>query len=634
MGVFSELDAAMNRQAGALSPQEAAEIEAILNSIYESRESEADEPAWEAQPDQTDRTAAPSRQASAAGPAAGQAGPQAAGPEKKPAAVAPPEKPCRTQPAGEAERKPAPERKRTEPPEWADLPPDPAEVFNARELDGISVFSTPDGGYLNWDPVEQDPAAWPVPAPPDRQQSLPEFPVACLPPFVATWVQEVATATQTPVAMAGLSALAVLAGCVQGRYDCQVRRSWRETLSLYTVASAKSGERKSSVFDLLIRPVRDYERSIRREERTKADLQRSARRTLEQKLELAQKAAASGKGDETTVQELAAELSTLEVSAPLQILVDDCTPEKLSALLAEHPGGLLEASPEGGIFQMMKGTKDRPPNLDVFLKAWAGESIRVERLTRGTVVADAPHLSILLTVQPSVLQSVVASDTLMNRGLCARFLYVCCESRIGWRDPRPPEVTDAAAQAYARGIARLLRGEDSGTLRLSPEADLELQYWQRQIELALASDWDDDAMQAWGNKLAGQTVRIACLLHIADVPDPVAEPVPVDTFYRAERIAKCLARHAEAVFRGRNDWTDDLHYAMKRLQQLQKKHPVLTRSIALRGMQRLQPVKKFNAVLQALERAQYIRTRTELLSGTTATQIIELNPHAPDFTAG
>ena len=89
MGVFSELDAAMNRQAGALSPQEAAEIEAILNSIYESRESEEGEPAWEAQPDPTGRTAAPSRQASAAG----QAGPQTAGPEKKPAAAAPPEKP-------------------------------------------------------------------------------------------------------------------------------------------------------------------------------------------------------------------------------------------------------------------------------------------------------------------------------------------------------------------------------------------------------------------------------------------------------------------------------------------------------------------------------------------------------------
>ena len=597
MGVFSEMDAVMYRQAGAPDPQEAAEIEAVLNSIYESR---------------ADRDA------------------QAAQPERQHAPVQAAER----RPAQEEKRKPEPAQKRTELPERAELPPDPAEVFNAWELDNISVLSMPHGGYLNREPVEQDPAAWPVPAPLEQPQGLPDFPLWCLPPFVAVYAQEVAEATQTPAAMAGLSALSVLAGCVQGRYDCQVRRSWRESLSLYTVASAKSGERKSSVFELLIRPVRDYERRVRREEQTRADLQRSTRRTLEQKLDLARKAAAEGKGEETAVQSLAAELSTLETYTPLQILVDDCTPEKLSALLAVHPGGLLVASPEGGIFQMMKGTRDRPPNLDVYLKAWAGESIRVERLTRGTVVADAPHLSILLTVQPSVLQSVVASEELMHRGLCARFLYVCCESRIGRRDPRPPELTDAAVQAYAEGIEGLLCGQGRGTLRLSPEADEELQYWQREIELALASDWDDDAMQAWGNKLAGQTVRIACLLHAAEVPVPEAEPVSADRFRRAMAIAKCLACHAEAIFRGTESRTDDLRYAMKRLQQLQKKHPVLTHSIAVRGLQRLQPAKKLNAVLQELERAQYIRTHMELLSGTRAAQIIELNPHAPDFTAG
>ena len=628
MGYFSELAAQYSWQDGQPEEPEMAEIYELLNGIYEDRADYADTvPAAWGCPQPADPEA-PRRNRTAAAPPDE---PRSAQPAAEP--VRQKEAPDRqTVPPQPADSRPAAEQNRpAAPPAEAQIPEDPETVWLRSGLEAMPLFVVPDtAGTICMEGPVQDPADWPEPLPLSGEIPLPEFPADCLPDFMRDYVLQVAEATQTPPAMAGLLSLAVLAACLQGRYDCRISRSWKESLSLYTVAEAKTGERKSSVFELLVSPIRAYEQERLAAELVEADVQRSRRQTMEQKLELARKAAAEGSGTMEEVERLAAALSRMQERSPLQILIDDCTPEKLAGLLADHPGGLLAASPEGGIFQMMKGTKDRPPKLDVFLKAWDAEDIRVERVTRGTVVAREPHLSILLTVQPSVLRSVMASEELMSRGLCARFLYVSCQSRIGARQARPREITDAAAQAYQDGIRRLLEGTGSGTLTLSPDADATLIRWQEDIEKLLISDWDDDAMQGWGNKLAGQTVRIACLLHAAETAVPEAVPVADSTFRRARRIAECLAFHARHVFQSGQDQTEDLRYCLRRLQQLQKQHPVVTRTMAQRSLRRLQPAARLSRTLEQLERLRYIRLRREMTAGAPR-QVLELNPRSQDF---
>ena len=86
-------------------------------------------------------------------------------------------------------------------------------------------------------------------------------------------------------------------------------------------------------------PVQAADRRPAQEEKRKAE--------PAQKQDPARKAAAEGKGEETAVQSLAAELSTLEAYTPLQILVDDCTPEKLSGTRAAQ---IIELNPHAPDF--------------------------------------------------------------------------------------------------------------------------------------------------------------------------------------------------------------------------------------------------------------------------------------------
>ena len=247
----------------------------------------------------------------------------------------------------------------------------------------------------------------------------------------------------------------------------------------------------------------------------------------------------------------------------------------------------------------------------------------MERLTRGSVIVEKPHLSILVTVQPSVLQKVTANEELMSRGLCARFLYVICDSAVGRRLADPPEIAARAEQQYREGILRLLEGTGSGELTLSPEADALRLWWMDRIEPRLAGRWDYDAMRAWGGKLAGQTLRIAGLLHAAEHAEPGAEPVSAETMRRAIRIADCLASHAEAAFRRDGDREDNLQYTLRRLQQTRPR----TVRQALRCLTRFHRRAEMDPYLEELRQRNCIRISRQISPETgRSSEIIELNP--------
>ena len=73
--------------------------------------------------------------------------------------------------------------------------------------------------------------------------------------------------------------------------------------------------------------------------------------------------------------EIAAELVARPILVAPRFLFDDCTPEKLASLLAQHGGRMAILSPEGGIIELMAGrySDSRASNLGVYLKAHAAD---------------------------------------------------------------------------------------------------------------------------------------------------------------------------------------------------------------------------------------------------------------------
>ena len=285
--------------------------------------------------------------------------------------------------------------------------------------------------------------AWEKPIPFDTIKT-PDFPVDTLPAPVAAFVEALAESTQTPPEMAGILSLGVLATAFQSKCTVQITPDWSEPLCLYTVAVAPPGERKSAVISALTRPLHEYESERQDIEAEEIAQNEAERDLLEKSLQAAKTRAASGKGDYNTqrqeVLELSSQLARFKEMNPYRLLVDDTTTEKLVDLMDKHGGSITVSSSEGGVFDIVAGRYDRTANLDVYLKGHSGDSLTVDRIGRKKNKIPNPRLSMILTVQPSVLYGLMDNATFKGRGLCGRFLYSMCKSKVGHRDITPAPV--------------------------------------------------------------------------------------------------------------------------------------------------------------------------------------------------
>src|SRR5262249_21206972 len=100
--------------------------------------------------------------------------------------------------------------------------------------------------------------AWELPAPFD-EYDLPEFPIDALPDWLRSYVKGLATATQTPVDLAAMLALANCAAAIAGKVIVRVREDWTEPTNIYSVTTLDVGNRKTAVHDAAKAPLEDEE---------------------------------------------------------------------------------------------------------------------------------------------------------------------------------------------------------------------------------------------------------------------------------------------------------------------------------------------------------------------------------------
>lgn len=402
---------------------------------------------------------------------------------------------------------------------------------------------------------------------PFTDSNTPDFPVDALPAPVSDFVEQLAESTQTPAEMAGILSLGILATAFQSRYEVEITPDWREPLCLYPVAVAPPGERKSAVISALSAPVYEYEAEQRNLEDAEIAQNQTERELLEKALKAAQNSAVKGKGNyETKRQEaldLAAQLAGFKELHPSRLMVDDTTPEKLVDIMEQQGGSITVASAEGGVFDSISGRYDRAANFDVYLKGHAGDVISVDRIGRKPNYIAKPRLTMILTIQPSVLYGLMDNATFRGRGLCGRFLYAMCRSKVGRREVSPAPMSNSTRENYRQFVRHILADQGKGIVHLSPDANTIREDFQAYIEKKLGGEWEH--MRDWGGKLVGAMVRIAALLHLSSFP--VTEPIIPETMAAATYIAKFLGAHAEAAYQamGADGSVEDAKYLWRRI---------------------------------------------------------------------
>jgi replicative DNA helicase len=456
-----------------------------------------------------------------------------------------------------------------------------------------------------------DTASWP-PLLDLGRRKLPEFPCDALPPVLASYVHDVANATQTPAGLAGMLALAVLAAVLSKKVRVKRALSHQESVNLFVVVSMPPGERKSPVFKLLTEPLEKYERELRESGRALLASQKAERDIDEKRLAQLKKVASNTCNEDaeearTEARKLEERLALNPLPELPRLLADDATPEKVATLLNQNDGRLAVFSTEGGPFELMSGrySNNGSSNFDVFLKGWSGDTLRVDRSGGRCEIIEDPRLTVALTIQPSVLRDLGKKKGFRGRGLLGRFLYASPASRCGFRKVDPASVSFPIQKRYTELVTRLLKwSHGDGKVRvlcLTVEARALWKTYAEKIERLLRPDAGLEDFADWANKIPGTVLRIAGLLHVgreaAAENEAVAGDIGGTVMSDAIKLGEYLLPHAQDALEaaGESEKASDAKYLVKKL----KAWP----SVSLTARELLQKVKGRIGSMDRLRRA-------------------------------
>lgn len=467
---------------------------------------------------------------------------------------------------------------------------------------------------------------------------LPAFPIDALPEVLRNYVSDVAESTQTPIDMVGVASLALMSIAMQPRYKIIGKSDWEEQLSLYCMIVAEPSDRKSAVFNQIIKVIQSFEADYN--ERHSIDVLKSQEEhsSLEKRYKKATKDYENGKITKDEYDEAFSKYSSHKVINPISLTLDDVTSESLTNEIESQDGCIALVSSEGGIFDILSGSYTNFPNIDIFLKGYSGDFIKVSRIGRPSLYVKNPRLTILLTVQPKVLENVVNNGTFTGRGLSARFLYSVPKSLVGSRRFETKPIDFDNKKRFSDLIHEILNEPRTVTkfISLSDDAYSLLKDYYESFESRLITDLKE--IGGWAGKLVGNILRISALitrarnvkydafLYTPSTDDSAEWMVQKEDMENAIRLGDYFLEHARYAF----DFMDDSTIKKQALNFLEKLKVSKVNEISFRDACRttkfMNKKDKATAVITLLVDNGYLREKP----GTSRTHnrgtIYEVNP--------
>lgn len=375
-------------------------------------------------------------------------------------------------------------------------------------------------------------APWGEPLPLIAHQQADPYPLDSLPGIIGAAVREVVAFVQCPVALGACSALAVIATVAQGLVDVRRAEKLEGPTSLFMLAIADSGERKSTVDGFFSKPVREWE--AEQAEAAKPDLQRfdAAKETWEAKksgLLAAIKDAAKGGKSTGDLESMVADLEAEKPAPPKvpRLLFGDSTPEALAYRLAHGwPVGGVLSSEAGVVFGGHAMGKDSAMrNMAMLNSLWGAEPLTIDRRSVESFTVRGARLTMGLAVQSETVRSFIEGSKGLARGIgfLARFLIAWPESTQGKRMFKDPSENWPHLAKFHRRLGALLdhslmtndRDElQPEILELSPEAKAVWVAFHDDVEAELRPGRDMAEAKDVASKAADNAARLAAIFHL------------------------------------------------------------------------------------------------------------------------
>ena len=479
---------------------------------------------------------------------------------------------------------------------------------------------------------------------PFLSRTVTPFTADLFPGFLGPMVEAVSRATETPIELAGMLGLAVASACCAKKVVVCPEPGYIEPVNIYTAVGMESGNRKTAVLHRMSKPLMDWEHSEAEQLAPEVSRVLSGRKTQQARIDLLRKKAAKAPVNSA----LDIEISQLEASLPAvpvlpRLWVQDVTPEQLAVVMAQQGERIALLSDEGGIFDLLAGRYNGGvPNLDVFLQAHSGASVRVDRGSRSPLLMRCPALTVGISPQPQVLQNLAQQPGFRGRGLLARFLYALPTSLLGHRALRAYPVSAHVEDDYVAGILRLLRLEPSinyqgeptpWRLELSPSAYRCWKDFQRGTEALMKEGGKLYQIRDWGSKLPGAAARLAGILHcVSSSGDELLPTIEVSVTERALNIAAALIDHTLAVFdlMQRDPVIEDATRILRWIQR-QDTSTFSCRDCFRAHQAHFRKVDAMQPSISLLEQHGYIRLLPKAQTGHRPSNVYSVHPKLPEL---
>lgn len=390
------------------------------------------------------------------------------------------------------------------------------------------------------------------------------FPVDALGPVLGAGARAIQDITQAPLSMCGQSVLAAATLAAQGLADVKLPRGGGKgrPLSGFFVTVAATGERKSTVDNLALAPVRMREGALREQY---AEQAREYGIKAEAFSEAKKKATKGEKGRDSRTA-IEANLRALGEAPlpPLQPMLTctDPTSEGLGKMLAIAWPALGVFSDEGGTFVGGYGmNKDNAiKTAAAFSKLWDGAPFDRVRALDGASVMVGRRVTAHLMMQPNVADTLLGNRELMGQGFLSRVLLCAPDSTAGTRFEEGRKVkpeSRTALQVYEDTLEALLNhplplaeGKRNElvppALTFTPDAVSEWLRFHDHIEKQAGDGGELEAIRGLACKAAEHAARIAGVLTL--VHNQKATEIAAETLQNACELMNFYLAEALRLF--------------------------------------------------------------------------------------
>ncbi|MEI7345788.1 MULTISPECIES: YfjI family protein [Dickeya] len=349
------------------------------------------------------------------------------------------------------------------------------------------------------------------------------FPVHVFPQIIKNAVYEVEQHTQAPTGLIAASVLGVISLACQNRIDVCRLNNLRSPVSLFLLTLAESGERKSTVDKLLMKPLHQLEENlfkkythdlaIWRNDETAFNVEKKALMSkLKSDIRL-------NKEHSITNERLKALLAAYpEAPVRYKQIFNDATPAAIKDHLCGRWRSVGIMSDEAGtIFNGY--TLNELPFIN---KMWDGAMFPVERKKEPDKLIRDARMTLSLMIQPDVFKAYIdrKGDMAKGIGFFARCLMCQPSSTQGYRQITSSVVSSEHLPIFHQRLMEIVNESiakndenERQCLHFSPKAEKRWIEFYNKVEsemglIGFLSDFKD-----YASKIAENMARIAALLH-------------------------------------------------------------------------------------------------------------------------